>query len=174
MIELNVYKNNNALQPQAYNKWYPHVDTKEQINIDGLARHMSEHNSPYSAGCIAGVLKDMVSCIRELTLMGNSVKIDDLAIFKCSVEGNGQPALYQAGANGYGALKAAIGVANKGTKQKPEYTGFAVKSLKLLATACGAYTRDELNRDGKLGWTKAAQIAIDEARSAAEGGDEEP
>ena len=109
-----------------------------------------------------------MSCIRELTLMGNTVKIDDLAIFKCSVEGNGQPALYQGGENGYGAIRAAIGVGNTGTKQQPHYTGIAVKSVKLLAQATGEYTRDELNKDSTLGWTKAAADKIQQAKEESE------
>ena len=157
MIELNVSQNKNQ-SSAGYGKWYPRVDYKETINIDKLAEHMAEHNTPFSKGTIAGVLRDAVGCIRELTLMGNTVKVDDLAIFKCSVEGNGQPSLYQGGADGYGALKAAIGIANKGTRQNPQYTGFAVKAVKLLAQATGEYTREELNKDGRLSWTdKAAE-----------------
>jgi hypothetical protein len=67
-------------------------------------------------------------------------------------------------------VKAAIGVANKGTKQDPQYTGFAVKAVKLLAQATGEYTRDELKKDSTLGWTKAAQEKIAAAKEAAEGG----
>ena len=167
MIELNISKNTTTGSP-GFNKWYPRVDYKETISIDKLAEHMSEHNTPFSKGTIAGVLKDMVSCIRELTLMGNTVKIDNLAIFKCSVEGNGQPALYQGGENGYGAIRAAIGVGNTGTKQAPHYTGIAVKSVKLLAQATGEYTRDELNKDSTLGWTKAAADKIAQAKEESE------
>ena len=163
MIELNVYKNNNA-NSNGYNKYYPRMDYKEQYSIMDLAKHMAEHHTPFSPGTISGVLTDMVSCIRELTLQGITIKIDDLAIFKCTVEGNGQPTLYQDGENGYGALKAAIGTGNTGTKQNPKYTGYAVKSVKLLAQATGEYTKAELNKDCRLGWTKAAQDAIDAAR----------
>ena len=85
MIELNISKNTTTGSP-GFNKWYPRVDYKETVTIDKLAKHMAEHNTPFSAGTVAGVLKDMVGCIRELTLMGNTVKIDNLAIFKCSVE----------------------------------------------------------------------------------------
>jgi hypothetical protein len=168
MIELNVSQNKNQ-SSAGYGKWYPRVDYKETINIDKLAEHMAEHNTPFSKGTIAGVLRDAVGCIRELTLMGNTVKVDNLAIFKCSVEGNGQPSLYQSGADGYGALKAAIGLANKGTKQNPQYTGFAVKAVKLLAQATGEYTRDELKKDTVLGWSRAAQEKIAAAKTAAEG-----
>ena len=42
--------------------------------------------------------------------------------------------------------------------KKTDKTGPAVVSLKLLAQATGEYTRDELNKDGRLSWTdKAAE-----------------
>ena len=40
-------------------------------------------------------------------------------------------------------------------------TGNAVKNVKLLAVATGEYTREELNKDATLGWTKKAQELID-------------
>ena len=167
MIELNVTKNTTSGSP-GFNKWYPKAHIIKMLTLPELAKHMSEHNTPYSAGCIQGVLTDMVGCIRELTLQGYSVKIDNLAIFKLSVEGNGQPALYQGGANGYGSLKAAIGIGNSGTKQNPVYTGFAVKSLKLLSVATGDYSKDELNKEGSLGWTTEAQKKIQQAKDESE------
>lgn len=46
---------------------------------------MAEHNSPYSAGMIHGVLKDMIACTKELVLDGKNVKLDDLAIFSAGL-----------------------------------------------------------------------------------------
>ena len=45
-------------------------------------------------------------------------------------------------------------------------TGPAVASLKLLAQATGEYTREELNKVAKLGWTDAAAQQIAEAKAA--------
>ena len=45
-------------------------------------------------------------------------------------------------------------------------TGPAVTSLKLLAQATGEYTREELNKVAKLGWTDAAAKQIAEAAAA--------
>ena len=45
-----------------------------------------------------------------------------------------------------------------------------MQSLKLLAQATGEYTREELNKDGKLGWTDKAAAEIAEAKNAALGG----
>ena len=50
---------------------------------------MSAHNTPYSKGAIAGVLTDMVACIRELVLEGVAVKIPDLAIFSAGIRSQG-------------------------------------------------------------------------------------
>ena len=59
---------------------------EETIDLDGLAEHMSNHNSPYSKGVIKGLLTDMINCIKELLLEGKNVKIDDLAIFSLGIK----------------------------------------------------------------------------------------
>ena len=88
MLELNISQNNNS-SSSAYGKWFSRVEYKKTMSIDDMAQHMAEHNTPFTAGTIAGILKDFVSCTREQCLNGNTVKIDNLAIFKCSVQGNG-------------------------------------------------------------------------------------
>ena len=152
MLELNVYKNNDSTSEQ-YGKAYARVDYKEQYDVTKLSKHMSEHNTPFSEGTIRGILTDMVKCIRELTLNGNTVKIEDLAIFKASVEGNAT--------NRYGIMRAAIGPKTTKVNGVITPTGNAVKNVKLLAQATGEYTREELNKDATLSWTKKAQELID-------------
>ena len=61
----------------------------ETITLEQLAKHMSDHNTPYSLGTIQGVLTDMVSCIRELLLESKKVKLDNLAIFSLGLKGTG-------------------------------------------------------------------------------------
>ena len=124
---------------------------------------MAEHNTPFSEGTIEGILRDFVKCVREQTLNGNTVKVDNLAIFKVSVIGNGCKELYDA--NTDKTITASIGTIGKNDK-----TGPAVNSLKLLAQATGEYTREELNKDGKLGWTDKAAAEILAAKNAAQGG----
>lgn len=68
-----------------YKKWYARAVCEETVDVAGLARHMSEHNSPYSQGMIYGVLKDMIACTKELVLDGKNVKLDDLAIFSAGL-----------------------------------------------------------------------------------------
>ena len=162
MIELYISQNNNTTS-QAYGKYYPRVSYKQTMGIHEMAVHMAEHNTPFSEGTIEGILRDFVKCVREQTLNGNTVKVDDLAIFKVSVIGNGCAELYDADADK--TITASIGTLGKYDK-----TGPAVHSLKLLAQATGEYTREELNKDGKLGWTDKAATEIAAAKAAAQSG----
>lgn len=162
MIELYLSQNNNS-KNGAYGKYYPRVSYKQTLNIHDMAVHMAEHNTPFSGGTIEGILRDFVKCVREQTLNGNTVKVDNLAIFKVSVVGNGCTELYDA--NTDKTISASIGILAKNDK-----TGPAVQSLKLLAQATGEYTREELNKDGKLGWTDKAAAEIADAKNAALGG----
>ena len=59
--------------------WYARPVIEETFDIEKLAKHMANHNTPYSAGVIKGVLADMVACTKELILDGKNVKLDDLA-----------------------------------------------------------------------------------------------
>jgi len=150
MIELYLSQNKNS-KSAAFGKYYPRVSYKQTLNIHDMAVHMAEHNTPFSEGTIEGILRDFVKCTREQTLMGNTVKVDNLAIFKVSCIGNGCTRLYDADTDK--TISASIGVLKKTDK-----TGPAVGSLKLLAQATGEYTREELNKDGRLSWTdKAAE-----------------
>ena len=162
MIELYISQNK-IVGSAAYGKYYPRVSYKQTMNIHDMAVHMAEHNTPFSEGTIEGILRDFVKCVREQTLNGNTVKVDNLAIFKVSVIGNGCKELYDA--NTDKTITASIGTVGKNDK-----TGPAVNSLKLLAQATGEYTREELNKDGKLGWTDKAAAEILAAKTAAQGG----
>ena len=162
MIELYISQNKNT-QSEAYGKYYPRVSYKQTMNIHDMAVHMAEHNTPFSEGTIEGILRDFVKCVREQTLNGNTVKVDNLAIFKVSVIGNGCKELYDADLDK--TITASIGTIGRNDK-----TGPAVNSLKLLAQATGEYTREELNKDGKLGWTDKAAAEIAAVKAAAMNG----
>ena len=86
---LYVLKQNKNEKSSAYQKWFAYPVIEETIELDGLAEHMSNHNTPFSKGAIKGMLTDMVSCIKELLLEGKNVKISDLAIFSLGIKNNG-------------------------------------------------------------------------------------
>lgn len=81
-----VLKQNKNEDSKVYGKYFAYPVIEETLNLDALAEHMSNHNSPYSKGVIKGLLTDMISCIKELLLEGKNVKIDDLAIFSLGIK----------------------------------------------------------------------------------------
>ena len=46
--------------------WYARPLIEDTFDTEKLAKHMSNHNTPYSAGLIKGVLTDMIACTKEL------------------------------------------------------------------------------------------------------------
>ena len=132
-VRINVHKNTNS-KSLAFGKWYGYVDNDDPIGINELADHMSAHS---------GVLKDMVHCIRELNLKSVPVKLDNLAIFKASVE--------TAGVSNLADFTIAKGI----------------KRIRLSAQATGEFTADELTKDGSLILSKLAKQQIEEAKESA-------
>lgn len=107
--------------------WYARPVIEETFEIEKLARHMANHNTPYSAGVIKGVLTDMVACIKELILDGKNVKLDDLAIFSVGI------------------------VSKKGAQSAAEFSlANNVKGLKLRARATGDLSNAKINLDGQM------------------------
>jgi predicted histone-like DNA-binding protein len=118
-------------------KWYATPIVNETFDLDALANHMSNHNSPYSKGVITGILTDMVECIKELLLDGKQVKIDDLAIFRVSI------------------------VSKKGCENKADYkVSEYVDHIVMRSLASGALSTSNLNADFTL---KRASLDKDDA-----------
>ncbi len=157
MIELYLSKVSETSQSELAGKIYARVDYKQELSVQDMAKHMAEHNTSFSEGTITGILIDFVKCIREQVLMGNTVKINNLAIFKATVEGNGLDTLYDAQADK--VVTASIGTLKDGDK-----TGPAVKVIKLLAQSTGDFTREELKKDVKLSWTDKTKAEIAAAK----------
>jgi nucleoid DNA-binding protein len=121
---LKQFKNSKSAQN---NKWMAVPVITETIEIDGLAEHMSSHNTPFSKGVMKGILTDMVTCIKELLLEGKNVKIADLAIFS-------------------------IGIKNSGLVDAPEEYDVKknIKGVKLRARATGDMFSTSLNLSARL------------------------
>ena len=123
---LYVLKQNKNRKSPAFGKYFAYPVIEETIDLDALAEHMSNHNTPYSKGAIKGMLTDMVSCIKELLLEGKNVKIADLAIFSLGIKNNG------------GAVSEDVFTVSKhikGVKLRARATGELIaKSLNLEAT----------------------------------------
>ena len=159
MIELYLSKVNETSETEQAGKLYARVSYKQSMTIQDMARHMAEHNTVFSEGSILGVLTDFVKCVREMVLNGNTVKIDNLAIFKATVESNALEVLYDA--ENDKVATATIGTLADGAK-----TGAAVKTVKLLAQSTGDFTREELRKDVRLAWTDKTKAEIAAAKGS--------
>ena len=156
MLELNLTKNENDVIQGVKGKYYARVEYKDTYTLNKLAKHMHQHNTVYSKGVIVGVLTDMVACIKELCLEGNVIKIDDLGLFKCSVEGNGLTL-----ASG---SKVSAGVGAQRTDEElqanPAAQQFAVGAVKLIMQASGETTKDDMTDDATLTFTSKTKQLV--------------
>lgn len=62
--------------------YYATAAPQAELDLAGLAKHMSMHNTPYSRGQIQGVLQDFVGCLSEILQNGYKVKLNELGTFK--------------------------------------------------------------------------------------------
>ncbi len=148
MLHYKVYQNKNKAT-KGYGKWYGRAVVNQTISLDQLAEHMANHNTPYSKGAIQGVLTDMVSCIRELVLDGNAVKIPNLAIFSA-------------------------GFTTKGESDRASFTaGRSIKSAHLRARSTGDFTRAELTRAANISEATRYDPTASSGGSSS-GGDDSP
>lgn len=156
-VKIYISKNNNQYSP-CYGKYYAYADNEKPIDLEGLAEHMSEHNTPFSKGTITGILKDMVSCIRELNLNGQPVKIDNLAIFSAHIENK----------RGWESLKD-VDLSIPGI----DATGHArgIQSIRLCAQATGDFTKAELTKYGSVILNREWRQKVQEAKQAAAAGE---
>lgn len=157
MIELYLSKVTETTESEQAGKLYARVSYKQTLSVQDMAHHMAEHNTMFSEGSITGILIDFVKCVREQVLMGNTVKIDNLAIFKATVEANALETMYDAEQDK--VASATIGNLAEGAK-----TGPAVKVIKLLAQSTGDFTREELKKDVKFSWTDKTKADIATAK----------
>ena len=156
MIELNLTLNTNDAIEGVKGKYYPRVEYKESISMAKLAKHMHQHNTVYSKGVIIGVLSDMVSCIKELCLEGNVVKIDDLGLFKATVEGNGLT--LKSGAK----ISAGVGAQRTDEELQADITKqqMAISAVKIIMQATGETTMSEMTRDSSTTFTSKTKQLI--------------
>ena len=167
-LELNLTKNTNDVIQGALGKYYARVEYKGTISMRDLANHMHHHNTAFSKGIITGVLNDMVDCIKERALLGYVVKIDDLGLFKASVD-----------ANGLTLEKGAKITAGRGAQRSDEelqadiaVQQFAVGAVKLIMQATGETTIENMNRDASLAFTSKTKAMI-KSLTGSESTDEE-
>ena len=149
-------KNTNEQLEGTLGKYYARVEYKGTLSKADLAEHMHEHNAIYSQGLVEGILTDAAKCIRELALQGFVVKIDNLGLFKASVD-----------ANGLTLEKGAKIAAGRGSQRTDEELQeniaaqqFAVGDVKLIMQATGNTTMEKMNADAKLSFTSKTKAEV--------------
>lgn len=131
-LRIYISQNENNDKVGTVGNYYARVDNMPPIGISELAALIKQHNIGFSEGSIVGILTDMVDIIRQQLLMGQPVKLDNLAIFKASVENRG----------GWTDLKD-VSLRIGGDKDN-------IRAIRLVAQATGDFTKAELSKDGKL------------------------
>ena len=155
-LELNLTKNTNDAIQGTLGKYYARVEYKGTLSKADLAEHMHEHNAIYSQGLVEGILTDAAKCIKELILQGYVVKIDNLGLFKASVDANGLT-LEQGSkvSAGRGAQRTDEELAENPTAQQ-----FAVGDVKIIMQATGNTTIEKMNASTKLSFTSKTKALV--------------
>ena len=85
-VNLRQYINDDST---AYGKWFPVPSSSEPMSLKGFAKHLAEHGKLASYDMLVLVLQNIVGCLKELILQGQSVKLDGLGTFRPTIEGEG-------------------------------------------------------------------------------------
>lgn len=150
-MSLRVYlSQNNNEKSDSYGRYYAYADNSKPIGIGELAKHMNSHGSPFSEGTIRGILTDAVSCIRELALGGQPVKLDNLAIFSAHIENHG----------GWADLTD-VDLSMGGETDN-------IRALRLCAQATGSFTKAELTAEGSVVLNRDWREKVTAAKKAAD------
>lgn len=139
MILFKLSKNKNPKIKEAYGKYYARPVVTQTVDLNGLAEHMTEHNTGFSPGATKGLLTDMVKCIKELVLQGLAVKIDDLAIFSIGLK------------------------TKKGADSEDDFSvAKNIEGVRLRARATGNLTSSKLDIQASL--KNAANLLVEDSR----------
>ena len=139
MILFKLSKNKNPKIKEAYGKYYARPVVTQTVDLNGLAEHMTEHNTGFSPGATKGLLTDMVKCIKELVLQGLAVKIDDLAIFSIGLK------------------------TKKGADSEDDFSAAKnIEGVRLRARATGNLTSSKLDIQASL--KNAANLLVEDSR----------
>ena len=88
---INLRQNTND-DSTAFGKWFAEIDSKEPLNLKGLAKHMTEHGKISSLEMCQLVLGEMVKCLVHLLREGQPVKLDGFGTFTPVIENDGKVA----------------------------------------------------------------------------------
>ena len=96
MLKYKLYKDTRS-NSQFKGCWYARIAKSDIITTRQLVAHMAKHGTAYSKGTMWAVITDMITCVHELILRGQAVKIDDLAIFSIGIVSKPDPTAKEEG-----------------------------------------------------------------------------
>lgn len=70
-------------------KTYAVAQSRDNIDIEGLAQHIASHGNTYDEGDVIAICKKIVNCMREMLLDGYIVSLGDLGTFSIRLKSNG-------------------------------------------------------------------------------------
>jgi predicted histone-like DNA-binding protein len=153
---MNLTLNTNEVLQGTKGKYYPRIEYKGQYGVKKLAKYVAKKSSTFTPGEIVGMLTDLVVSIKELALLGYVVKIDDLGLFKASVEGNGLTLKKNA--------KVSAGIGRQRTDQELQADisrqQFAIGAVKMIMQATGETTPANMSGDAELQFTSKAKDIV--------------
>ena len=106
-------------------KWYATAVNDREVNFEDFVSHISDHGSPYSRGCIHGVLMDSLDHLQELILDGKSVRLGDLGLFS-------------------------IGMTSKAEDSKDKVSAQSIQGVHLIVRNTKTWSNAELSKKCKL------------------------
>ena len=106
-------------------KWYATSVTDREMTFEDFVSHISDHGSPYSRGCIHGVLMDALDHLQELILDGKSVRLGELGLFS-------------------------IGMTSRAEDTRTEVTSQSIQGVHLIVRNTKTWSNAELSKKCKL------------------------
>ena len=106
-------------------KWYATAVNDREVAFEDFVSHISDHGSPYSRGCIHGVLMDSLDHLQELILDGKSVRLGDLGLFS-------------------------IGMTSKAEDSKDKVSAQSIQGVHLIVRNTKTWSNAELSKKCKL------------------------
>ena len=126
--------------------WYATAVSDREMNFESFVTHISEHGSPYSRGCVHGVLMDALDHLQELILDGKSVRLSDLGLFS-------------------------IGMTSRGEESRDKVSAASVEGVHLIVRNTKNWSNSELRKKCKIESIDAKGFDAADATEGDGGGD---
>ena len=126
--------------------WYATAVSDREMDFESFVTHISEHGSPYSRGCVHGVLMDALDHLQELILDGKSVRLSDLGLFS-------------------------IGMTSRGEESRDKVSAASVEGVHLIVRNTKNWSNSELRKKCKIESIDAKGFDTADAGDGNGGGD---